>query len=93
MSLPIPEDEFARLWHDGLSLNSLAARLGVSRPTVKRYARLLDLPNRTEAHYEPTHEEIERAKAELRAKHLEEMRSESDFASRARDWRERRRMA
>ena len=93
MPLPIPEDEFARLWHEGLSLNSLAARFGVSRPTVKRYARLLDLPNRTEAHYEPTLEEIEQAKAELRAKHLAEMAAESDFASRARDWRERRRMA
>lgn len=93
MPLPIPEDEFARLWHAGETLNQLAARLGVSRPTVKRYARLLNLPRRGESHYEPTPEEIEQAKAELRAKHLAEMRSESDFASRARDWRERRRMA
>lgn len=93
MPLPIAEDEFARLWHDGMSLNSLASRFGVSRPTIKRYARLLALPNRTEPHYEPTPDEIERLKAELRAKHFDEMRGESDMATRARDWRERRRMA
>lgn len=90
--------EFSKWWHAGETLQAIASRLGVSKATVKRFADKSGLPHRCHENQhqspkDPTPEEIERLKVELRERHLEERRAETDFASRARDWRRRREIA
>ena len=73
--------------HAGETLDKLASRFGVSKPTVKRFSREHRMPPRRTA--DPTPEEIEILKAELRANHLAELLAESDSASINRSWRHR----
>lgn len=89
----IDPDEFAKLWHAGETLQRMASRFGVSKSTVKKFAIRQGLPYRCHENQrgtrDPTPEEIERLKAELREKHLAELLAESDSASINRGWRHR----
>jgi len=87
----ITPDEFARLWHEGETLDRLAARIGVSRATVMRYANRLGLPNRGQLQRkpDPTPEEIEQRARELRERHFAELLAEQDSVTRCRVWRQR----
>ena len=87
----ITPEEFARLWHEGETLDRLAARIGVSRATVMRYANRLGLPNRGQLQRkpDPTPEEIEQRARELRERHFAELLAEQDSVTRCRVWRQR----
>ena len=87
----ITPEEFAKLWHAGETLDRLAARIGISRATVMRYANRLGLPNRGQLQRkpDPTPEEIEQRARELRERHFAELRAEQDSVTRCRVWRHR----
>lgn len=93
----IDPDEFAKYWHAGETLQQMASRFGVSKSTVKKFANRQGLPHRCHENQrgtrDPTPDEIARLAAELREKHFAERRAETDFATRARDWRQRAQIA
>jgi DNA-binding CsgD family transcriptional regulator len=79
-----------QMWHDGVRLQDIADKCGVSTTTVYAYAKRLQLPKRPRASrptVDPTPAEIERLKAELREKHMAERRSETDETARIKAWR------
>jgi len=87
----ITPDEFAKLWHAGETLDRLAARIGVSRATVMRYAKRLGLPSRGQLQRkpDPTPDEIAERCRELRERHLADRLAEDVNVTRCRAWRHR----
>lgn len=81
---PVPQlsdAEIAQMWHDGVRLQDIADRCGVSTTTIYAYAKRLQLPRRPRAErktVDPSPAEIERLKLVLREKHLAERRAEKD---------------
>jgi hypothetical protein len=89
-----------RLWQDEtLKTEQVAQQIGVSTNYLYAIAKRHGLPRRKgpapvrdlleRQRDDPTPEEIEELKRDLREKHFAEMRAESVEASRARAWRQR----
>jgi hypothetical protein len=92
--------ELFRLWHDQtLRTEQVAQHIGVSTAYLYTLAKRHGLPRRKgpppskgysqRCPGDPTPEEIEERKRELRERHFAEMRAESTQASRTRAWRHR----
>ena len=86
--------ELQRLWVKGVSLQEIADQSGVSLKYIYSYAIKMKFPKRPKAErkrttVDPSPEEIERLKAELREKHFAERRNEKDETARIKIWRHR----
>jgi DNA-binding CsgD family transcriptional regulator len=81
---PVPQlsdAEITQLWHDGVRMQDIANKCGVSTTTIYVYVKRLQLPKRPRAErktVDPSPAEIERLKLVLREKHLAERRAEKD---------------
>ena len=69
-----------QMWMAGETTGAIGARFGVSASTISKWAQRYKLPKRERPGHQqvadPTPEEIERLKAELRARHIAERVSE-----------------
>lgn len=90
----ICEAQFRRLWAEGLSRQDLALHFNCSVSWIDNYRMELALPARTRANpqecyspADPTPEQIAERARECRERHFAARRSETDEATRARDWR------
>ena len=65
-----------RMWVEGETLEAIGRRFGVGMSTISRWSRQYKLPARPKPmktrSVDPTPEEIERLKAELRARHIQD---------------------
>jgi hypothetical protein len=84
--------ELFRLWAGGASYSQIAACLGVTESYVHKLKDRHKLPNRPRVYSaptdDPTPEEIEQRKAEVRAAHLAKRRGETEDQTRSRVWKE-----
>ena len=77
-----------QMWMAGDTCEAIGRRFGVAASTISKWAKDYKLPARPKPMPEhriddPSPEEIERLKAELKARHMEERRAESDGAVRS----------
>jgi len=90
--------ELHRLWASGASYDEIAAALGCASSYIVRLRERHKLPPRNipvvrrQPRADPTPEELEQRKAEIRAKHMAKMRSESEEQTRSRVWQENKRL-
>jgi hypothetical protein len=72
-------EELQRLWVQRLHVEEIAKRLHVTTADVYRFARFHRLPKRERVcvreEQDPTPEQIEERKAQIKARHMELMRS------------------
>jgi hypothetical protein len=84
--------ELFRLWAGGASYSQIAACLGVTESYVHKLKDRHKLPNRPRSYSaptdDPTPEEIEKRKAEVRAAHFAKRRGETEDQTRTRVWKE-----
>jgi len=86
-----------QLWASGASYTEIAAALGCAESYVQKLKVRHRLPNRERRPYvaptnDPAPDEIARLKAELKARHIESMREETEDQTRSRVWQENQRL-
>lgn len=81
-----------QLWASGASYSEIAARLGCTESFVHKLKDRHKLPNRprrqARPRVDPTPEELEQLKAEVKARHLARRRCETEEQTRTRVWHE-----
>jgi hypothetical protein len=81
-----------RLWAGGASYSEIAACLGVTESFIHKLKERHKLPNRPRQYAAPTNDptpdEIEERKAEVRAAHFAKRRGETEDQTRCRVWQE-----
>lgn len=84
--------ELWQLWASGASYSEIAARLGCTESFVHKLKDRHKLPNRerrgARPRVDPTPEELERLKAEVRARHMAKRRAETPDQTKSRVWQE-----
>lgn len=84
--------ELFRLWAGGASYKTIAASLGVTESYVHKLKDRHKLPNRERKQgkptADPTDEEYEARKAEVKARHLARRRGETEEQTQKRIWTE-----
>ena len=87
----VPREAIEALWNQELTMREIGERLGCSEATAARIARDYRLPKKITVQKpvvgDPTPDEIERLKAELKQKHIESRRREADDTTRIRLWK------
>lgn len=82
-----------QMWMAGETAEAIGNRFGVSVSTVRKWVQKYKLPTRRHASsvpvYDPSPDEIERMKAELKARHIAERMAEdvSNTQSKVSKWR------
>ena len=88
--------ELHRLWASGASYTEIAAALGCAESYVQKLKARHKLPHKAREYSAPTNdpslEEIDRLTAEIKARHMQAMRCESEEQTRSRVWQENRRL-
>ncbi len=71
--------ELFRLWSDGVTMDEIAEHFGVSRTAIRSWRQRHKLPPRrsrfARVEIDPTPDEIEQRKLEVRERHLAAMRA------------------
>lgn len=78
--MPCPDvPELFRLWTAGLTMDDIAGEFGVSRTVIRAWRQRYKLPPRrsrfARVEVDPTPDELEQRKREIRERHLAEMRA------------------
>lgn len=88
--------ELHRLWASGASYTEIAAALGCAESYVQKLKSRHKLPHKPREYAaptgDPTPDEIDRLKAEIKARHMQAMLRESEDQTRSRVWQENKRL-